>query len=159
MVRFPMRRWYRLGKVRLARAPVFVHWSVPLIVVLCAVASFKAPVRIAVLLTSILLLFLIHELGHTLVCRRLGVEVLAIRISLGHGQCVHEVPYSRWEEALIAWGGVAAQAIVAIPLIMLDVLWPTHKGLLGPPIMILGYYSLFMIAFNLLPVAGLDGSK
>jgi len=113
----------------------------------------------AILLASILMLIFSHELGHALVCRRLGVEVLEIRVAAGHGICVHEVPYSRWEEALIAWGGVALQAAIAVPLLVLDAVWAGTKGLLDAPIAILGYYSLLTIAFNLLPLSGLDGSK
>ena len=154
-----MRRWFRLGRLRAVHAPIFLHWSVFMLAAICAVALVKAPLHALVLLASILILIVGHELGHALVCRRLGVKVLAIYISAGHGRCVHEVPYSRWEEALIAWGGVAAQASMAIPFLVLDAFWVGPRGLLGEPISILGYFSLLTIAFNLLPVQGLDGSK
>jgi Zn-dependent protease len=48
--------------------------------------------------------------------------------------------------------------IVAAPLLALDAVWHRSLGLLGPVILILGYYSVLTVIFNLLPIRGLDGT-
>jgi Zn-dependent protease len=70
-----------------------------------------------------------------------------------------ERPDSRVDRALIAWGGVLAQAIVGIPLALYAALVGyTPFAALNAVLVILGGYSLCAAAFNLLPVRPLDGS-
>ena len=65
----------------------------------------------------------------------------------------------RFDHALIAWGGVLAQAVVALPM----VLWIRFMGYTpfdaaNEVLVLLGFFSLAIAAFNLLPVAPLDGA-
>ena len=76
-----------------------------------------------------------------------------------HGRCHFDAPWSRFDHCVIAWGGVIAQAAIAVPL----VLWVAVFGYsrfepINAVLAILGGYSLVVAAFNLLPVSPLDGA-
>ena len=59
---------------------------------------------------------------------------------------------------MIAWGGVIAQALVLVPLITwVTVFGYTRLDAINMIIAILGFFSLGVAIFNLLPVRGLDG--
>ena len=73
--------------------------------------------------------------------------------------CFQE-PWSRFDDALIAWGGVAAQAVIAVPLVTLVAIFGfTRSDAANVAIGVLGYYSLFVALFNLIPAGRLDGAK
>jgi Zn-dependent protease len=76
------------------------------------------------------------------------------------GLASFEAPDSRIDRALIAWGGVLAQAMVAVPLtVYIMIAGYTPYEPLNAVLAILGGYSLLVAAFNLLPIRPLDGSK
>jgi stage IV sporulation protein FB len=61
---------------------------------------------------------------------------------------------------VIAWGGVVAQAVVAVPLVTwVTIFGSTRSDAVNVAIGVLGYYSLIVAAFNLVPVPPLDGAK
>jgi len=105
-------------------------------------------------------LILLHEAGHAAMARRLGYAAPDIYLGLVHGRCEVEHPDSLRDAALIAWGGVLAQLAVALPLLALaqaDAV--TTQPHLAIPIGFFGYFSVLMVALNLVPVSGLDGAK
>ena len=154
-----MRVWYPLGRLRGTRAALYVHVSVPIAAVVIGFSALGSPVFATATFLSLIATILLHEIGHALVAHRLGCATGAIRFSLIHGRCEHDVPDNRWDEALIAWGGVAAQAIVAIPLCVFDAFWHGSLGVFAPVVLILGYWSLIVAVFNLIPARGRDGLK
>jgi Zn-dependent protease len=152
-----MRFWYSLGRSRWFGARLYVHLSVLIVTVVVALAAVQSPAYAAVTLASFLGVTLLHELGHASVAHHFGYPVEGIWLAAVHGRCEFQSPETPWEHSLIAWGGVAAQFIVAAPLLALDSVWHHSLGVLGPVVLILGYYSVLTIIFNLLPLRGLDG--
>ena len=68
-------------------------------------------------------------------------------------------PYSYFDRCVIAWGGVAAQAIVAVPLLI----WAETFGYklfqaVNAILAILGFFSLSVAVFHLVPIRPLDGA-
>ena len=60
----------------------------------------------------------------------------------------------------MAWGGVLAQLLVAVPVIILDAVFDIGQvDLLRPVVVIFGYVSVAIAALNLIPAHGLDGEK
>ena len=60
---------------------------------------------------------------------------------------------------MIAWGGVIAQLLVAIPLVVgLKVFGYSSFNSVNAVLVVLGPYSLMMAVFNLLPIGRLDGA-
>jgi len=156
-----MTPWLRLRRVRVLGAPVYVHWSVLVMVGLFAFMSFHSLVFALVAITSYLGIIVIHEAGHAWMAHRCGCEVLAIRIAWLHGCCEYEdVVYSEREDVLIAWAGVVAQLAVALPVLAVGTVFEDHDfGYAAPAMVLLGHANLVSALVNLAPARGLDGHK
>lgn len=155
----PLPRWIRFRRARLLGAAVYVHWSVLVVIGVLALVSIKTPIHAAVAIASYLSVIVLHEFGHTLVARRRGYFVSAVRIGFLHGNCDIEVPTSQVDAVWIAWGGVLAQLAVAIPVLTIGVMTEdVDLGYLSPTIAFLGYFNLLIALFNLAPAPGMDGS-
>jgi len=153
-----MRQWIHIGNVNQVRAPVFVHWSVLVVVVALGLLSLRSPVYAALAIGCYFAVIAIHEIGHALVARRLGYDVVAIRIGVIHGRCVVEAPETEWEEVLISWGGVLAQVCVAAAvLIVAKLVDGLRLPYFGLAVVFLGYLNVFVAVINLAPGPGMDG--
>ncbi|MEG3788681.1 hypothetical protein V1318_00960 [Lysobacter sp. CCNWLW3] len=148
---------------RLLGAPVVFHWSVPLVAALILASSLNGnPLAALVGMLAYLLLIVAHEAGHAWVARRHRLYVDSLRIYPMHGQCVHEMARTPAQDIAIAWGGVAAQALL-FALAMLIGLLPSSPGTLSSLqtalVVVWGPVNLLILAFNLLPMAPLDGAR
>jgi Zn-dependent protease len=152
-------RFDRLTRVvRINGVDVYVHWTVFLIAGIMIYASFRKPWLTIVAGASWLALLLLHECGHMIAAHRKHVRVSAIELYPIHGLCRFEIPWSRFDHCVIAWGGVLAQVAVAIPLLLwIEVFGYSHFDPIDAVLGILGPYSLMVAMFNLLPVGRLDG--
>ncbi|HWZ81804.1 MAG TPA: hypothetical protein VNW47_04230 [Terriglobales bacterium] len=110
-------------------------------------------------LLSYLSVILIHEVGHLVAAQRLGCRVESIKLYALFGTTDFETPWTRLDHCVIAWSGVLAQAVVAIPLVAwVSVFGFTDIGVVNAILAILGYFSLGIAVFNLLPIKPLDGA-
>ncbi|WP_395728169.1 site-2 protease family protein [Nakamurella sp.] len=102
---------------------------------------------------------LAHELGHCLVAKWIGIEVVAVRLYLLGG--VSELatgPVGARDEALVAAAGPAVSGVLAGAFWL--ALQPTTAGTVGWLILLLLALSNLVIAvFNLLPALPLDGGR
>jgi len=157
-VSFPIGRFTRA--IAINGVNVYVHWSLVLVGCVILLGAFVRPADTLVGWTCYYGVLLIHECGHMLVARRKGCHVSAIELYPIHGLVRYSEPWSRYDDAVIAWGGVIAQAIVGIPLVaFISVFGFTRFPVLNVAVGVLGYYSLFVAAINLLPIPPLDGAK
>jgi Zn-dependent protease len=155
-----MKPYTRIPRIRVFNAPLSVHWSVFVIAGLLLLKSLHDPLLACLSIASYLGIILLHEAGHAYVAKRLRLRRYAIRISAVHGVCEFEEPESAKQDYLVAWGGVLAQLAVALPLIAFDLGFGIGRiELLRPVVGILGYVSVAIAAFNLIPAPGLDGAK
>jgi len=138
-----------------------VHLSVVVVTVVVALVAVENPAYAAVTLASYLGLILLHELGHAAVAHHFGYRVTGIRLAVLHGLCEFQSPERpwEWELCLIAWGGVVAQLAVALPLLAFDFFWNRPLGILGPVVLIFGYYSCAIVIYNLIPAGRRDGVR
>jgi membrane-associated protease RseP (regulator of RpoE activity) len=114
---------------------VYAHWSVLLIGTLILFGAIERPAETLAAWTAYFGVILIHECGHMVAAQWKRCEV-------------------------IAWGGVVAQAVVAVPLVTWVAIFGfTRSDAVNVAIGILGYYSLIVAAFNLVPLPPLDGAK
>jgi Zn-dependent protease len=155
--RHRVQHWFPLGTTRWFGASLYVHLSVIVAAGVLALTAVQSPAFAAASLLSLLALILLHEFGHAAVAHHFGYSVKAIWFGLIHGRCAFEAPLTEWERSLIAWGGVIAQLLVAVPICLLDSLWRRPLGVFGPVVLILGYWSLILAVLNLVPSRGLDG--
>jgi Zn-dependent protease len=85
--------------------------------------------------------------------------VFSIKLYPIFGITKFQAPWSRFDHCVIAWGGVIAQAVVAIPLIAWILLFGyTHFESVNAVLALLGFFSAAMAVFNLLPIPPLDGA-
>lgn len=138
---------------------VYVHWSVLAIAALMLLNAPRRPMLILVGLTAWLGVMLIHECGHMIAAHRKNYAVLSIELYPIFGITRFETPWSLFDHCVIAWGGVLAQAVIAIPLAT----WVAIAGYtrfepINAALALLSFYSLGVAAFNLIPAAPLDGA-
>lgn len=153
-----MRKWFRVGRLQILGARIYLHWSVLAVVGLLAFMSFSSPIYATVSILSYLGVILLHELGHAWVARRLGYDVDAVRVAFFHGSCEHEAPHTESDEVLIAWGGVLAQLAVAIPILAAAAAFEEYDlGYAAPAVAFLGYVNVLVALVNLVPAPEFDG--
>ena len=145
--------------MRINGVNVYVHWSVFVISVIILVGAIERPAMSLVGLIAYWSVLLIHEYGHLIAAQRKKCYVSSIKLYPILGITCYDVPWSRFDHCVIAWGGVLAQAIVAAPLIAWVMLFGyTRFNIVNEVIAILGFFSVGTIIFNLLPIPPLDGA-
>ncbi len=147
--------------------PILVSARIVLVPLLLLV-FFRSVFDAAIGTIFMTVLVLIHELGHAWFARRRRLKILSIHLSALHGSC----RYIAWQDRdtiIVAWGGVAAQALVFAMGIVIAQLFTVT-----PPIVtsstfswyhtfdmmahVFGQLNIAMIVVNLLPITGLDGA-
>src|SRR5262249_33534228 len=150
-------RFTRIARV--TGIDVYIHWTVFAVAIIILINSVRRPVLTLVGLLSFFTVLLIHELGHAIAARQRGQAASHIEIYPFFGLAHFETPRSRLDHCIIAWGGVLAQAVVAIPLVIWTlVLGYTRFDAVNAVLAILGAYSLIVAIINLLPIPPLDGA-
>jgi membrane-associated protease RseP (regulator of RpoE activity) len=153
----------RFGKLtnvmQIRGVDTYVHWSVFAVAAFILAGVVRQPGRTLLGLVLYLAVLLIHESGHLIAAPRKGCRVQSIQLYPIFGITRFETPWSRLDHCIIAWGGVLAQAVVFIPLVA----WVAVFGYLQAVgiamiFAILGFFSLGVAVFNLVPVPPLDGS-
>ncbi len=160
-IEFPVPiRLEKLSRVmRIKGVDVYIHWSVFAIAGLMLLGVVQRPLLTLVCLTCYLSVILIHECGHLIAAQRLGCKVYSIKLYPILGLPDFQTPWSRFDHCVIAWGGVLAQAVVALPFVAYVALFGyTHVGIVNAVLVILGFYSLAVAVINLIPVAPFDGA-
>jgi Zn-dependent protease len=154
-----MKAYTRIKFASVFGARVHVHWSALAVIIGILVLSIRDPVIGVVTACSYFGIILLHECGHAYLTRVFGYHPSDVYLGCVHGRCEYEAPYDERAEAMIAWGGVVAQLLVAVPLITLAQLFPLASvpGF-GPVVIFLGYVSIAVALINLAPSRGFDGS-
>jgi Zn-dependent protease len=149
---------FERGYLTIARfrgAPIRIHWSTPVGALVFTRFMFLPGAWL-----GFFLIVLLHELGHAVLVRAARMQVVSIDVLGFGGLCRwYGVPSPRWR-ALIAWGGVFAQALLLVgTLLTLLVLPPIRSTFLGQLFDTFLWTNGFIIALNLLPIPPLDGAE
>jgi Zn-dependent protease len=141
---------WRLG--RMFGFPVEINLSFLLLLALVYVAfgGLAGVIVVGLAFGSVLL----HELGHALVARQLGVHVSGIELSFFGGAAkMEQMPRSANREIAIAAAGPAVS-------LMLSGLGLGLGGLLSSPLLAaIGQINLVLAVFNLIPALPMDGGR
>jgi len=115
--------------------------------------------ELLVALVSYYGVILLHECGHMVAAQRKGCRVNWIRLYPILGLVCFEQPYSQYDRAVIAWAGIVAQSLVAIPIVVwLSIFGYSRFDALNVGLGIWGYMSLGFAMLNVIPVPPLDGA-
>lgn len=107
-----LRRRWKIAVVR--GVPVFIHGSLPIGGLLVAAFAGSGLPGTATYCLAFVALIVVHELGHVLAARALGLSVFAITISGLGGSCVTQVPRGVKDTFVLFSGGLAAQAVLLV---------------------------------------------
>jgi Zn-dependent protease len=141
-----------LGKV--AGVPVRMRWTAPLGAYVFTGFRFDALAWVC-----FFGLILVHEVGHALVVRACRAKPTLLEFTGTGGLCHWEGEVREVGRAAIAWGGVWAQAIVLLGAMAYAWLVPTVSHEAWRVLHTLTDSNAMLIAFNLVPVAPLDGAQ
>jgi len=144
--------WLRIGTFH--RAPVRVHWTLPVGAFLLTGATWAPGAWL-----GFTLLILAHELGHALIVRAYRFQVVGIDVHGMGGECQWAGAATERQRANIAWGGVLAQIVV----LLTTPIWGTRIPQPAPPfvadlISAFTATNVVLIVLNLLPIPPLDGA-
>lgn len=141
--------------------PIRLHWSILLFMVGYALWSlwsggFGELASAALLLGSLFAIVVLHELGHALAARALGIETAHITLyPFGGIAAIRRMPERPLHELLIAAAGPAVNGVLAV---VLGSVWLALGGgwnLLA----ILTGINVVMGVFNLVPAFPMDGGR
>ena len=145
--------------MRIRGVGVYLHWTVLLIAIIILLNVIRHPLTSLLGLMAYLGVLLIHESGHLIAAQRMHCKVFSIELYPIFGFCRFETPWSRFDHCVIAWGGVIAQALVAAPIVAyVSIFGYTRFETTNVVLVLLGFFSLSVAAFNILPIPRLDGS-
>jgi Zn-dependent protease len=141
---------------RWRRAPIRIHWSALLGALVWTGGDLSLPRCL-----TFVAIILVHELGHALLVRRARASVVEIRVHFMGGECQWAGRVSPLERSVIAFGGVWAQLLLALGAVVFARVAPPTMMTRGAMAVLdmLTSWNLFNAAFNLLPIAPLDGAE
>ena len=134
--------------------PVRAHWTVPFGALFFTGFAF-APLAWLAFFS----LILVHEAGHALLARRYGHHVVAIDLTGFGGLCRWSGYATDRQRAVIAWGGVIAQALLFAVTALVVLLVGSPHGPLAQVTDVFLRTNLWIMALNLLPFPPLDGAQ
>lgn len=147
------RGYWRIGAIR--GVPIRVHWTMPVGALIFGGFRF-APV----FWLGFFGLILIHELGHAALVRTFGHRVSSVDITGFGGLCRWSGLATPNQRSAIAWGGVAAQAVVLVLALAGLLLLGSPTSWMGAQIVsVLVWTNLWLMGLNLLPIPPLDGAE
>jgi Zn-dependent protease len=146
---------WRLGRIFGFPVEINLSFLLLLAVVFIASGGFTAGGFMGVFIIGLAFgSVLLHELGHALVARRLGVHVSGIELSfLGGAAKMMQMPRSANHEIAIAAAGPAVSLMLGGAGLGLGAL------LHAPFIAMIGWINLVIAGFNLIPALPMDGGR
>jgi Zn-dependent protease len=150
----------RLSKFSMVFENVFsiqikLHWSILPSMVIFSGINFDP-----VFYLAFFVLIFIHEIGHALVVKLLSFRNHELIIHGLGGSCVWSGDATQKQQSIIAWGGILAQLFIFAAFILLTESFELPPNRFVEPIFraFIGT-NLFIMLFNLIPVAPFDGAE
>ncbi|MEM9072976.1 MAG: hypothetical protein AAGE52_31010 [Myxococcota bacterium] len=133
--------------------PIRLHWSIPLGALFFSRFEFAPGFWL-----GFVLLILFHELGHAALAKARRLHIFEVQVHGLGGVCVHEsgTPY---DNSIVAWGGVLAQALFLVPAFVIGQLGVVRSAFVAELVWVFTETNLFLIALNLIPIEPFDGAK
>jgi len=155
-----LKKYEFIEVVKIKGTPIRFHWSTVLILLLIAI-TYLSKLDFPVTVFALLIIMLSHELGHKWFASMLNLKSNKIDIYPIGGACYTEVAKTEYENAFVAWGGVAIQAMIFIPALAIYYFVGADNLPYGLNELFhfLGITNLIIALINLIPIAPFDGKE
>jgi len=136
-------------------APIRVHWTTPVAAFVLGAGHWTAAFWL-----GFCLVLLVHAIGHARMVYRVGGMVDSIDVTGWGGHCLWSGHPMLFEDALVAAGGVLAQAIALLATAVLLVVlgWPQNAFVVALVQAFVGL-NVVVVLINAIPVEPLDGAR
>jgi Zn-dependent protease/CBS domain-containing protein len=161
---------FRIG--RIFGIDVKVHWTFLLLLIFFAFLGYRSaqsPTGALISVAVVLALFacvLLHEFGHSLVAKRLGIDVPDITLlPIGGVARLKTLPERPMDEVKIAVAGPLVNVVLAPIFFGVGIALGSVNPLLGrvnsagEVFAYLGFLNVVLVVFNLIPAFPLDGGR
>ncbi|MDZ4860962.1 MAG: site-2 protease family protein [Candidatus Hydrogenedentes bacterium] len=151
---------------------VYIHWTFLILLAWIAVGHISsngtvAQFVIGVLSISVLFgIVLMHELGHSLMARRYGIETKDITLlPIGGLARLERMPDKPWQEFWVAIAGPAVNVALAIGALAVMAargtftLWPADMSVDATLLDRFYTVNVYLVLFNMLPAFPMDGGR
>lgn len=140
---------------RVRGMPVRLHWSFPLGMLMIGGFNFVPGLWVAYFV-----LVAAHELGHGMLARRYGCVVTSLDVHGFGGLCSYAGHPTAYQNSVIAWGGVLAQAALGLSTLgLVAVLGQPATEFSAGMVHVFTRVNAIIAVINLLPLNGLDGGR
>jgi Zn-dependent protease len=145
---------------------VFLHWTVPAVglgagaLVVTSVGS-AGPLEFLVTVLAAVGVILVHELGHAVVGKLLGIELHAVILHGTGGMCVFEgLPDRLSSRLLLLSGGAVSQLVLLSATLLVARMYVGHPPLaLSCIAFVFVLFNSFVLIACLLPYGNSDGAQ
>jgi Zn-dependent protease len=145
--------YFRIGTV--AGVDLRLHWSVPVGALVFGSLRFEP-----ILWLAFMGVIVVHELGHALLVKSIGFRITGVDLTGFGGHCRFRGKADPLDHALIAWGGVLAQAALLLGTLLVVSFAGRATGSAGSLVQhAFIEINLWIMGMNLLPFAPLDGAR
>ena len=138
--------------------PVHLHWSVLLGgFVPCVYVGFNMT-DIPFFVVAFVLLVGVHEFGHALAAKLLGLRVFAVQINVTGGHCRFEPPPTIWKALFITSAGIFAQILLFIVAMIYIAIFGYESGrVMNCFLLVFTFLNALMLIVNVIPAKILAG--
>ena len=149
---------YKIATV--SNIPVYIDWSL-IILLFLIVSEIGEPILGITVGIGLAVSIALHELGHSLAAQAFGCRVRDITLMmLGGCATLLSMPRKAWQEFLMAAAGPAVSGLLGGAGLTLRYLSPVPMtGFAALVCLILGWWNISLMVFNLLPAFPMDGGR
>lgn len=154
---------------------LFVHWSFLLLLIYAAFSVWQAGGSLRdiasyiIVLLSVFVCVLLHELGHALTAKRYGIDTTDITLlPIGGLARLTRIPEEPRQELWVALAGPAVNVVIAIVMFSLayffgvfgrEVIYSDKTGMSDSYVLNLAIVNITLVIFNLIPAYPMDGGR
>lgn len=132
--------------------PVHLHWSVLLGGFLpCVYVGFNM-IDIPFFILAFILLVGVHEFGHAIAAKILGLRVYEVQINISGGHCRFEQPPTIWRALLVTSAGIFAQILLFLAAMIYVIVFGYESSrVMNCFVLVFTFLNALMILVNLVP--------
>jgi Zn-dependent protease len=149
---------YKIATV--SNIPIYIDWTLIILLIYIA-GQVQDPVLGVAVGIGLALSIALHELGHSLAAQAFGCRVRDITLMMiGGCATMLSMPRKAWQEFLMAAAGPAVSGLLGVLGLAIGYLSPVPLPRFVVVLcIILGWWNLGLMGFNLLPAFPMDGGR